>query len=334
MTEAAEAAEAYDALFDLVGVSNDDFASQISDDSGHVWATKSGDGAAQDDHAEERAMSAGERQCLYNTRMDELRHPLLALAAAQRTTPYRARHFLAASDIADLKRVVEGACAPPLSRSASGVSRLGRAGERPVASANWTTRFLHAGGMFHRHCGDLCRRIADLARRADTEQGWGLLADKTFGGSLAPVAAGAGACACTQERVCIRCVEYHDYTESGALKHRKHYDRGSLITVGIMLSHTKDFEGGAFQTLEADGTMRQHAYEQGDALVFVSHKYHGVAPVTAGRRTVLITEFWRGPERHCGHRCTELSQLPCTSTQQPQQPQQSQPQPRAVDVHV
>jgi hypothetical protein len=47
----------------------------------------------------------------------------------------------------------------------------------------------------------------------------------------------------------------------------------------MMLSSTDEYEGGAFQTLEADGTIKAHQYEQGDALVFVSHKYHCVAPV-------------------------------------------------------
>ena len=85
--------------------------------------------------------------------------------------------------------------------------------------------------------------------------------------------------------------------------HHTHYDAGSLLTIGIMLSSTHEFEGGAFQTYEADCSMKSHPYEQGDAIVFPSHKFHSVAPILSGRRSVLITELWQGPERSCAHRC-------------------------------
>ena len=52
-----------------------------------------------------------------------------------------------------------------------------------------------------------------------------------------------------------------------------HYDQGSVLTVDIMLADTAEFEGGRLSTLEADGECKHHAFEQGDALVFVSHKY-------------------------------------------------------------
>ena len=64
-----------------------------------------------------------------------------------------------------------------------------------------------------------------------------------------------------------------------------------------------DFGGGAFCTTEADGSVTAHRFERGDALVFVSHKCHHVAPVTRGERRVLIVELWEGVERHCPHRC-------------------------------
>ena len=51
--------------------------------------------------------------------------------------------------------------------------------------------------------------------------------------------------------------------------------------------------------------MKEHVFERGDALVFVSHKYHCVAPVTHGERRVLVIELWEGEERSCPHRCTE-----------------------------
>lgn len=56
--------------------------------------------------------------------------------------------------------------------------------------------------------------------------------------------------------------------------------------------------------------MRAHTLEMGDALVFVSHKPHFVAPVLAGERRVLIMEVWEGEERTCPHRC-EARRGPC-----------------------
>lgn len=47
------------------------------------------------------------------------------------------------------------------------------------------------------------------------------------------------------------------------------------------------------------------------ALVFVSHKFHCVTPVTAGRRHVLVMELWEGEERECAHRC-ERHTGPCS----------------------
>ena len=55
----------------------------------------------------------------------------------------------------------------------------------------------------------------------------------------------------------------------------RHYDSGSTVTIDIMLSNPgSDYQGGNFQTLELDGELRQYQFEEGDALVFVSHKYH------------------------------------------------------------
>lgn len=159
---------------------------------------------------------------------------------------------------------------------------------------------------------ELAVRIAALARHVDAEVGWGLLEGIPFGGAAAGLSVAGAEGAAAGSSINIRVVEWHEYWHEATLCQREHFDRGSLITVGMMLSSTDDFEGGAFQTLEADGTMKTHTYEQGDALVFVSHKYHCVAPVTNGKRNVMIVELWRGPERHCAHRCTEpvLAQCP------------------------
>ncbi|CAE7168337.1 for [Symbiodinium pilosum] len=64
-----------------------------------------------------------------------------------------------------------------------------------------------------------------------------------------------------------------------------------------------DFQGGDFCTLESDGKLQRHAFQKGDALVFLSHKAHCVEPVTEGLRQTLVMELWEGEERSCNHRC-------------------------------
>ena len=36
----------------------------------------------------------------------------------------------------------------------------------------------------------------------------------------------------------------------------------------------------------------------GDALVFLSHKYHCVSELTRGTRHVMVCELWQGTENH------------------------------------
>jgi hypothetical protein len=106
----------------------------------------------------------------------------------------------------------------------------------------------------------------------------------------------------TLEALSVRCVELHAYAPGGGLAARDHFDGGSVVTCGVMLDD--GFAGGEFQTPEGrDGAWATHRYERGDALVFPSGKFHGVRPVTAGRRKVMILEFWNGVERNCDHRC-------------------------------
>mmetsp|Transcript_3301 Transcript_3301/g.7385 ORF Transcript_3301/g.7385 Transcript_3301/m.7385 type:complete len:88 (-) Transcript_3301:296-559(-) len=78
-----------------------------------------------------------------------------------------------------------------------------------------------------------------------------------------------------------------------------------------MLSEAGEFDGGQLQTVEAGGAVRAHALGCGDALIFLSHKQHFVAPVEAGRRHVLIIELWEGEERTCQHRCSIGHGPPC-----------------------
>jgi hypothetical protein len=91
----------------------------------------------------------------------------------------------------------------------------------------------------------------------------------------------------------------------------KHYDLNSLLTKDIMLSDETFFEGGHLQTYEAEGVLKKHTFQQGDALIFVSHKYHCVSRVTSGYRNVMVLEFWYRLERHCPHRCEQFSREIC-----------------------
>ena len=72
-----------------------------------------------------------------------------------------------------------------------------------------------------------------------------------------------------------------------------HYDGGSIITL-VVLMGADCLEGGVFQTHESDGTMLAHPMVPGDAVCFVSHKYHNVTPVTAGSRQSFVVELWQG----------------------------------------
>lgn len=71
----------------------------------------------------------------------------------------------------------------------------------------------------------------------------------------------------------LRCAELHEGAVGGALGDPRHFDSGSVVTIDVMLARPGvDFEGGHFETLEPDGTMRRHVFERGDALVFPSYK--------------------------------------------------------------
>jgi len=165
-----------------------------------------------------------------------------------------------------------------------------------LASDSWRTVF------FNHRLGELLPELrSDLiaaARAADAEQeGWGVLEGR--------------------RDLSIRCAEYHTVATSGGLPMQKHYDAGSLITMDLMLSDTRDFGGGTFGTLEATGApggrayVKPHAFEKGTLLLFLSHKYHMVQPVTRGTRQVLVTELWEGLERRCARRCN-VPYGPCT----------------------
>ena len=162
-------------------------------------------------------------------------------------------------------------------------------GNLAKASGAWRTTYLN-----HRlstELPDLLAKIVEAARAADTQQGWNVLRADT-------------------SSINLRCAELHQVLRSGGLPKKQHHDVGSLITIDIMLSSSTEFRGGQFQTLEVghgdEGQhLKPHAFEATDALIFLSHKYHCVSPVTAGRRQVLVCELWSGVQRRCARRCND-----------------------------
>lgn len=148
-----------------------------------------------------------------------------------------------------------------------------------------TTTYLQTNNIFEAELGWLYLRIRKLAKDVNASQWWGF----NIGDS------------CSFN---VRVAEYHEMYKGESLRNNKHYDCGSLITVDIMLHEAN--EGAQLQTLELiDGEekLKQHPFRNGDALVFVSHKYHCVSPLIEGIRRVLVVEFWNGKKRCCGHRC-------------------------------
>lgn len=193
-------------------------------------------------------------------------------AVAQRTSVVHVPSFCTDDEIAAIQKA-----AATVRESRGVVSR-----SNGLEAGSWQTVF------FNHHLKELLpdfhSRLLKAARAADHAEHWAVLDTD-------------------REQLALRCAEYHTVSAAGGLPIEKHYDAGSLITMDLMLSHTNDFEGGVFSTLEADGTLQPHVFERGDLLVFLSHKYHCVSPVISGRRQVLVCELWEGLERRCPCRC-------------------------------
>jgi len=197
---------------------------------------------------------------------------------AQLTAVGSARGFLTAADIELIQTVAEEL-----------KTKLGH--EARGFDGSWDTWFLHTAGVFSgERLSGLRDRLVGLAQKLDKDGGWGMLKSGDI----------------EEGRVQLRCVEFHEMREGGGLYDPTHKDDGSLITLDCMLADPEeDFGGGTFQTLEADGSMKEHQFGQGDVVGFVSHKYHCVQPVDWGERSVMILELWRGELRTCPHRCEQ-----------------------------
>lgn len=148
----------------------------------------------------------------------------------------------------------------------------------------WRTSYIHTDSLFKEHLRDIHNQLREAVFDVDKEN-WNVLDGRD------------------KDKLNFRTVELHEYTAGGTLGEDNHYDMGSLITLDVMLQEPDS--GGEFITPEEDGSKPIHEFLEGDAMFFLSHKYHQVAPVTSGTRIVLVAEIWEGPERQCPHRCQD-----------------------------
>ena len=91
----------------------------------------------------------------------------------------------------------------------------------------------------------------------------------------------------------IRCIEFHTYTPPGALMDPGHRDKGSIISMSVLLSDAAEHDGGRFITWE-DCSPTTHELARGDAVLFPSEKVHNVSPLSRGVRQSLVIELWEG----------------------------------------
>lgn len=91
----------------------------------------------------------------------------------------------------------------------------------------------------------------------------------------------------------VRCVEFHAYTVGAALMDPGHRDRGSTISMSVLLSDPTKHDGGRFVTWEGAAPV-VHELGIGDAILFPSEKVHNVSPLTRGVRNSLVIELWAG----------------------------------------
>ena len=130
----------------------------------------------------------------------------------------------------------------------------------------WKTVYLQSGAFRDRLPDTIRQKLTDAVAQADKAQRWRLL-DCEHG---------------------VRNAEVHAVGTGGCLPEPTHHDTGSLITLDVMLSSAEEFDGGEFRTLQTGGKMKDYEFEQGDAMVFCSYKFHCVSPVTRGTRRVFI----------------------------------------------
>jgi len=210
---------------------------------------------------------------------------LLETPVAQRTPIVRMPGFVSDAEIEAIHAAAD--------RVRARVGEVARSNSLTGNAAPGSWRTVYLNHQLAELLPDLRERLVAAACDADSEQ-WGVLE----------------AMGITGEDLSVRCCEHHTVRLSGGLPIEKHFDYGSVFTLDLMLSDTSEFEGGTFCTLEAKGGLKAHEFQRGDLLIFLSHKYHCVEPVTRGTRRVLVTELWQGLERRCNQRC-DIPWGPC-----------------------
>ena len=234
--------------------------------------------------------------------------PLRPTTANKTTKVFRCECFLSPQEVTDILTCVSNA----------GLQRYTNNPEQDIQNsyAVHTTAYLNTNNFIHLHLPWLKEKLHRLVDHANKSMRWGFDVHSS--------------------RFNIRVAEYHEMTEGGSLPDFDHYDIGSLITVDIMLQEPSrpPMQGALFQTLEyeeeigsnskscnSSSVWTDHEFHPGDALVFVSHKFHRVTRLERdpncdaninsssstssnnSSRKVLVLEYWCGLERHCGHRC-------------------------------
>ena len=158
------------------------------------------------------------------------------LACARETRVVHLPGLLSEAEIKQIHAAAAGAEATAWSDAATEVRTI---------ENTWRVLYLQTNHWFQKSLPEIRQRVHDAVVRVDREQGWGLL---------------AGA----EDKGRVRCAEYHRMAKGGSLGDPTHYDAGSMVTLDIMLTRPgEDFEGGHFSTEEADGTIRQHSFDQG-----------------------------------------------------------------------
>lgn len=92
----------------------------------------------------------------------------------------------------------------------------------------------------------------------------------------------------------VRVIEHWEYSVGGGLVDAEHYDVDSILTIVVLLSKADEYAGGLFRTNEVGERHMIHEMNQGDAICFLSHKYHNITPLTWGCRKSLVMELWQG----------------------------------------
>ena len=240
--------------------------------------------------------------------IDSINNELLPVSKASDLKVFRKKSFISKKDIEELLQFEYE------NRDDFGTTRRDGSGlKRP--DSPWHTSYLSTDRLFQKSHKDLLNKLIDVAIEADTTNNWNILTnneqyfshnvdknidtDVIINANNNPIDIDS-----IKSNLRVRVIELHSVERNGSLADIHHCDIGSLVTIDVMLTVPDvDYTGGQFGTLEKDGELHMHPFEYGDAVVFPSHKYHCVQPVTGGNRKVMVIELWHGRTRDCAHRC-------------------------------